>query len=84
MGEDVIERLDEDYGGDGHEQTPAAMDAIRFAVREFRDAVLAVYVPWACERAGRRSPRRQGVGRREPAGVARRFGAGDVIRSVAH
>ena len=52
MAEDWIERLDEDYGGDGHEQTPAAMDAISFAAREFRDAVVAAYVPWACESCG--------------------------------
>ena len=52
MAEDVIERLDEDYGGEDHEQTHAAMDAIHFAAREFRDAVMAVYVPWTCEPCG--------------------------------
>lgn len=49
--ETLLERLDEEYGdpeGDGCEPTAAMLAA----QKAFVDAVLAEYVPWACEPTG--------------------------------
>jgi hypothetical protein len=46
--DDMLERLDEEYGDpEGYHETPVT-DAMREAERQFIAAVLAEYDPWAC------------------------------------